>query len=327
MAKNKRGERAQSAENLPVTSSSGNLPAPRSLPAEPPPHIPIREDFPYAPLEPEPLGEQLSSRYYAEKREKDRRRRRRRRVAARILWAVLGVILLAAGAAVFLTVFFRVETVTVTGSTIYPEEEILASCGVAPGQNIFRVDNRKVAANLSEGFPYLHSVRVDRDYPHGVTLVLFEEEPYFTFRVDDRQVAVSRDLKVLDVSMDEAYFAERYAGVRQILPPPVSSAIAGGALTFEEDGSARALLSLLGALENSPLGKSVTSIDFRSRFDIRLSCNEGKIDLRVGNVGDIEMKLEFAEQILTHFSPEATGTIFVDDIHTASAQVDDPADD
>ena len=74
-----------------------------------------------------------------ERRKKQNKRRRLKRSVRRAL-AVIGLVLLAVAivAVLCLTVFFKIENITVTGSKVYDTEKVLSVCTIETGENLLR---------------------------------------------------------------------------------------------------------------------------------------------------------------------------------------------
>lgn len=67
----------------------------------------------------------------------DQRRRRRRTGRQALHYLLILAVATAIMAALSLTVFFKIETVEVTGLTKYAAEEVIQASGVQVGQNLF----------------------------------------------------------------------------------------------------------------------------------------------------------------------------------------------
>ena len=57
--------------------------------------------------------------------------------------------------------FFKVDTISVSGNDRYSRETILAASGVSEGDNLFLL-NKYDAAKITEALPYVESVRLSR---------------------------------------------------------------------------------------------------------------------------------------------------------------------
>ena len=71
---------------------------------------------------------------------RNRRRRRRDRGRFGVLYKLLSILLIFAAILVGCIIFFRVNTMVVTGNSRYTQEEIIAAAGVEPGDNLFTLN-------------------------------------------------------------------------------------------------------------------------------------------------------------------------------------------
>ena len=63
-------------------------------------------------------------------------KRRRRRGSTGFLYKLLSMLVICAAVVVALTLFFRVDTIVVTGTELYTQEEVVAATGVEQGENL-----------------------------------------------------------------------------------------------------------------------------------------------------------------------------------------------
>ena len=88
--------------------------------------------------------------------------KRRRRGRFSFLYKLLAVLATCAVIVIALTLFFRVETIRVSGNIRYTEEEIQAATGVELGSNMYLLNKFEVQRRLREALPYIDSVQIRR---------------------------------------------------------------------------------------------------------------------------------------------------------------------
>jgi len=114
-----------------------------------------------------------------------RRRRRMRRLARRGgAWLCVGLLVVALGGALasggrwLLTApRFAVERVEVAGQSQLSVDQVVAASGLAPGQNLFRLDARRAVAGV-EALPMVRRAELVRAFPNRVTLLVEERQPF-----------------------------------------------------------------------------------------------------------------------------------------------------
>ena len=83
----------------------------------------------------------------------NRRRSRRGRGRFGPLFKLLCAAALVLALTVGATVFFRVETVVVSGNSRYTQEEVVAASGIETGDNLFQMNKYQVAQHIRETLP------------------------------------------------------------------------------------------------------------------------------------------------------------------------------
>lgn len=106
-----------------------------------------------------------------------RRKRRRKKIVAAALFML---VVLTTAAVVCLAMFFNITDITAIGVSRYTPQEIVEASGILVDQNIFAVDTKKVAKELTDRFPYIQEAKVSRVLPTSVEIHITEAEPVVT---------------------------------------------------------------------------------------------------------------------------------------------------
>lgn len=96
---------------------------------------------------------------------RNRRRRRRNRGRFGGLYKLLSILLILAAILAGCIIFFRVNTMVVTGNSRYTQEEILAAAGVQQGDNLFTLNKYQIANRILTQLPYVDDVTISRKLP------------------------------------------------------------------------------------------------------------------------------------------------------------------
>ncbi len=128
----------------------------------------------------------------------NRRRKKRRRGKRTLHYILLTIFFLALGATLSLTVFFKIDSVTVIGVDKYPPDEIIAASGIEIGDNLFRIDKTTVKSKLKEQFPYLDTVKLNLKMPHGIQIEATQCTPAGAVEDGDEFLMITREGKVLE---------------------------------------------------------------------------------------------------------------------------------
>jgi cell division protein FtsQ len=199
----------------------------------------------------------------------DRRRRRRRalRLVRRLGgWTCVALLVVALGGALavggrwLLTARpFAIERVEVAGQSLLSADEVIAASGLAPGQNLFRIDARRVVAGV-EALPRVRRAELVRAFPNGVTLLVEERQPFALVHseglpsagglqwVDEQGVPLGPEMRAITLD------APLVSGVR------ADEVAAAGRTPSERVASGVALIRTLLRLQ-SPLLREISEVD------------------------------------------------------------------
>ena len=210
------------------------------------------------------------------RRKHSKRRRRRGRLG--FLYKLLSVAVICTAIVLALTLFFRVETITVSGQRRYTEDQIREASGVESGDNLYLLNKHEVAARITQALPYVESIRINRKLPDTLRIEVRECGPPMALVQDGFAWLISPQGKILEQAEESA--AGGYASITgcQLLAPAVGESIA---LATEYAAQQSSLVSLLGALEEAGLTEEVDGIrlddlsclnmDYAERFTVRMA--------------------------------------------------------
>ena len=98
------------------------------------------------------------------------------------------------------TVFFKIDTITVKGSSIYTAEEICAASGIKSGNNLIRTNMSKAAANIENTLIYIETAELKRSFPSGVVITVSPCREAISAEYEDGFCLLSEKGKVLKTS-------------------------------------------------------------------------------------------------------------------------------
>lgn len=208
---------------------------------------------------------------------------RRRRGSFGFLYKLLSTLVICGAIVVALTLFFRVDTIVVTGQERYTEQEILDATGIENGDNLYLLNKNDVASRMVASLPYLKSVRINRKLLD--TLLIEVEEcgtplavvqDGYTWLVSPGDKTRGK-LKIVDQMESGAAAGYGVIDGCTLLAPSVGGQLA---LATEYSGQQESLEKLLHALEDAALldrvdgihldDLSVLTMDYDGRFTVKL---------------------------------------------------------
>lgn len=234
-------------------------------------------------------------------------KRRRGRGGFGFLYKLLSVLLICTAILVAMTLFFRVDEITVTGQKRYTAEEIRAASGVELGSNLYALNKYDVVRAIMGELPYIEDIRINRKLPDTLVIEVHESGRPFAVVQDGSAWLVSSAGKIVE-QLPEAE-AGRYGRISgcELLAPSVGTDIA---LATEYAAQQASLLDLLEALDAAGLTENADGI----RLD-DLSCLNmdyiGRFTVRMAYGADYEWELKKLTKTLESdkIQSNMTGTI------------------
>lgn len=244
------------------------------------------------------------------------------------LLCVLAVVVALTGGA---TVFFRVETVEVTGNQRYTREEIIEASGIRTGDNLYALNKVRIDRRIRTRLPYVGELSINRSLPSTIRIDVTEWEAVAQVAVPtpEQAAAAREELAGGKEDAEPAALAQEpwlisVKGKLLEQAPENSTAVvvtgltavapqAGELLRVPEGETTRleALTSLLGAIEGADLFREVSRIQlettrlivrYADRFDVKMKLN--------ADFGyNIRLMRAVREQMEEAYGPEAAGTI------------------
>ena len=236
--------------------------------------------------------------------------RRRRRGNFGFLYKLLSVLVICAAMVMALTLFFRVDTIEVTGTERYTEKDVIEASGIQLGDNLFLLNKYEAARSIAEQLPYIdiEDIRIRRELPDTLLIDVAECGTPLAVIQDGSAWLLSPKGKI--VEQLPASQAGDYAVIDgcELLAPSVGTDIA---LSTEFANQQTSLLALLAALDAAGLTDRVDAIhlddlsrltmDYAGRFSVEMEYN-----------ADYDRMLQILEAGISKLESNQTGSIRLD---------------
>ncbi len=202
---------------------------------------------------------------------------RRRRGSLSFLYKLLSMLVICGAIVVALTLFFRVNTVVVSGQQRYTQQQILDASGIQTGDNLFLLNKYDVANQIIGELPYIETIRINRKLPDTLLVEVQECSAVLAVVQENNAWLVSPTGKIVDRKAAAA--ADQYPIIDgcTLLSPSVGSSLALGTEYARKQES---LLSLLGQLDQEGLMDQVDAVhlgeadvltmDYAGRFQVEM---------------------------------------------------------
>lgn len=213
------------------------------------------------------------------------RRRLRLRLPKGLLLTALGIV------GIYLLLhsqLFSVKTIDVTGNSIVPDEKIVELSEIAAGERLYAV-NIKDSAKKIGYYPYVESVTVKRRLPDRIVIDIVERKPVGAVVTTNGYIQVSADGRLLSISPTIGkYNLPVISGVQLSEIPAPGNIIQNDNLTKALQIISESDQELLNNLAELNVGQA----------DQVMACTNEGIEIRLGDVDDIEIRLLDLNDIL-----------------------------
>ena len=231
--------------------------------------------------------------------------RRRRRGSFGFLYKVLSMLVICGAIIAALTLFFRVDTIVVTGEQRYTEETVIKATGVERGDNLFLLNKYAVANEIIGALPYIEEIRINRKLPDTLIVEVKECGESLAIVQDGFAWLISPKGKI--VEQTETAASEEYITITdcQLLAPSVGTPLA---LATEYALQQQSLLELLNALETANMLTEAESISLQDLSILTMDYG-GRFRVEMPYGADYPRKLRALQAVIDNLETNQTGTV------------------
>ena len=221
------------------------------------------------------------------------------------LYAPLALILIAAAAIVFLSLFFRVSIIQVKNDTVYTDEEIMAASGIEKGVNLLFINNFSAVSSIYATMPYVESVSLKRAMPNRIILEVTGSEAAACVSFGDDYWLINASGKLLEkIDARAARSFIRVEGMEPLQP------VAGEIMTVSEENTGKDvfLYELLGQFRLRNIVKKIDWVDLSDLNDPRFSY-DGRYTVILSSTTDLSRRLYLIESAIAQLAEGDAGTL------------------
>ncbi len=212
-----------------------------------------------------------------------------------LLLAVLAMAAVTALLCVFL--LFKVSSLQVTGDPVYSQEEVLALCDYAIGDNLLFAPTQSQEERLESQLPYVEDAEVIKHFPNTLEIRITAAQTAASVSSGGGWLYVSSQGKILELGAEPAAATMQVTGF-------VSTATQPGQYLQAEDATAlSALQEILTALTQREMITQCTRLDLTDLYDIRLWYQD-RVECKLGSTAELTYKLDFAYDALINPTTE-----------------------
>lgn len=248
-----------------------------------------------------------------------------RRLAIQLTTILAVVLALVLG----MSVFFKVEVISVVGADVYSEWTIREQSGINEGDNLLTFGRTKASGQIIANLPYVKSARIGIKLPDTVIIEIEEEAVVYSIQDQDGVWwLINSDGKVVEqTNAQNAKTHTQVLGVTLYQPQPSELGIATEEAPTETEASGEvvpvlvtgaqrlnAALQILQALELNDIVGDAASVDVSQLQDIILWYGT-QYQVNLGSINnskyDIAYKITYMKNAILQMSDYQTGILDV----------------
>lgn len=222
-----------------------------------------------------------------------------------------------------LSVFFKVETITVSGADVYDAWTVREASGISEGDNLLTFSRARAGALIKAKLSYVKDVRFGIKLPDTVNIIIVEEEVVYAIKdsngqwwlmnSDGRVVEQTNGAKaanytqVLGVTLDNPVAGEKGVATESA---PAGTDESGEAIPVTVTGAQRLAVSLeiLKALEDNDIVGSAASVNVASLEAITLWYGT-RYQVNLGDSARLSYKIACMNDVILQMSEYQSGIL------------------
>lgn len=209
---------------------------------------------------------------------------RRRKFKKHMLSVLLALVVMCVGMVLVFSLFFKINTITISGDKVYSDKMVADKSGIEIGENLFKVNEEKLSEKLSKDLPYIKRVTVERKLPDTVVINVEAAKEVGAITTKKGFVLLDETGKVLD--KNASILKENVAVINNV---KLKEYIEGEKVVLTDEKKTETLIKLFEAIKNADM-QLLTEIDLKSINDIKIRYDD-RITFAVGSMTNIETKL------------------------------------
>lgn len=246
----------------------------------------------------------------------------------RLVIQLLTVTAVVAAMIMGVSVFFKVDTITVSGAKVYDPYTIEENSGIEKGDNLLTFSRPRAGALIKANLPYVDTVRFGIKLPGTVNIIIEEDQVVYAIRDQDQAWwLMNSDGRVVEQTTgSKAASHTQVLGVTLESPEPNTIGKATENVSTEtypaEDENAgqlvpvvqtnaqrlTAVLQILQALEDNDIVGSAASVDVSRLEDIILWYGT-RYQVNLGDSSNLEYKIACMNDVILQMSDYQSGIL------------------
>ncbi len=217
---------------------------------------------------------------------------KRKRQAERFaVLSALAMAVLSVGVVLVLVLFFKIETIKITGDKVYADKEVILQSGIEVGDSLIMLRERKVGSALTKNLPYIGEIEIEKNLPDTLVVKVTATREVVAFQSGAGFVLVDANGKVL--SKDASMLRDNVAVMSGLKTKTITE---GEIIELSDEKTTESFLALLKAIKSSGIELLTDiSLNKNGNWEIRY---DDRITIKVAANDQIETALKRAVLIL-----------------------------
>lgn len=209
----------------------------------------------------------------------------------RVVLAALTIMALVAICIVLsLTVFFKIDDISVEGKTRYNTDDIIASSLINKGDNLLLCNTSNGIEKIKNDYSFIEEVRIDKKLFNKIVITVKEAHPASIVESDGKYIVLSKSGKIIEIADRKKY------DVPTVLGAKLSDVRLSSNVEYSDENLKKYLDKILNALSKYNIG-DIRTVDISNTSYITLIKSNG-FKVVIGNFENVDYKLRTAANIL-----------------------------
>lgn len=250
----------------------------------------------------------------------------------RLIVQLLSIVAVVAAMVLCLSIFFRVETVTVSGNKAYSAWKVKEASGIQDGDYLLTFSKSRACAKIKAGLPYVDTVRIGIKLPNTVNIVIEEIDVLYAVQdvdgiwwlmtsggriMEQTDAAGAANLtKVLGVKLNDPEKDAQATAFQPMDQPaqseeasaPQDETTAPTPLIVTEQQKLNAALNILQALELNEVVGEAASVDVSDLSRIELWYGT-RYQVNLGDTSNMDYKIACLKYTVSSLSDYDSGEL------------------
>jgi cell division protein FtsQ len=220
------------------------------------------------------------------------KRKTARRKPSKLAYFLLLLIVALSAVVVCTTVFFKIDTISISGKTPYSAAQVISASGIKTGTSMLRVDKAAAAKKICSSLPFVADAKITLWPMSTVKIQITLDSPKYLIKLQGKYAYVDKNMKVLDTRTD----TKKYTGVITIDGVTVTKAETGSTIIFKNKTQVSTIKDLAVAIKEAGLSK-ITSMNVADSYQLSV-VYDSRIVIVIGTSSEAEKKLGDAVAII-----------------------------